>query len=1209
MTEQELAALLSRAESETLDFKASAYDLQTSRSDFIKDLLAMANTPRDAPGHIVLGVQWTPESGATIVGLRSQVDDVKLQDALGSDRVQPRPRFTYTPLVVDGKSVGVVEVPVGHDGPYTALKDFGGLQAGVVIYRKGTQNDRALGPELRRIFQWFQSGEVGVPQCAENRAWSQLLDAVHHFEADTQYLLAADRLPATTQAPVHALGMLPWRAVIDFDPCSDASGLLGAMGPTLSHTHVIHRVVRGEIRVQSDRGTTWFFAMGLEGRQGTVAQDSHKNWLRMYKQELGQQLMRIAQAVSPSPLISLILWSDIERRAWLRTLIEELHGAFGERGEIVVVSDTASLEVVAEEAGATFVRVGLRALCSGVAVQCADSGNDSSVTHVLPTPTGAPIEIGATDWLWLSEDLDLLYRAVGTVGEGDAAEYRRGGTISWRNLHFHHDCERVITASLRSQVEEDLRRRQTLRVNLYHAPGGGGTSVGHRVAWDLRGTYPVALLRRCEPRDTAERIGRVATLTENSVLVLVDGANHAERDVDDLYTFLRANQTPAVLLQVLRRFSRQATGKRQFFLDAYLEDAEADRFRDAYSQAVPSRSSALTQLARRQDRRLRTAFFFGLVAFGREFRGLQRYVDERMVALTDAQRRILVYVAIGHYYGQQSIPAQAFAALLGFPQSRSLRLPAAFEGTGAQALDLLVEDPRGEWRTVHSLVALEILEQALAPRGTRDRESVWRQRLSEWGKEYAEFCRGTEQATSDRLLELARRVFIYRDNIEVLGTERAAQAKFSQLVEDIPIRAGRLEVLRHLTQCFPSEAHFQAHLGRALAHNGDYAEALQAVDAALALQPVDHVLHHMKGMVLRRSLKAAVGNGGTIEQLIAIAQEASVSFEESRRISPDLEHGYISEVQMLIDLLDAAGGGSKSLVCDVLSQPHADPFLQRALEKAENLLEQVRHLNAGEQLSNYAVECGARLQRLYGDFQTALQAWDRLLVRPDIGRVPIRRQIVWTILQRHDGKWRSLSRNENQRVVKLLEENLDEAVSDSSSLRLWLHAVRQSQKPPTLDYVIEKVSYWKTNTGVLDAAYYIYVLHTLRALRGSSQSAADAERALEECRALARFRRDRTRSFEWIGSGDGIGALVHQSHLGEWREDFWEHSDVLARIEGRICSIDGPQKGWVELRAGIPAFFVPAKAGVHRGRDENALVSCYIGFSYDGARAWGVQPQ
>ena len=363
----------------------------------------------------------------------------------------------------------------------------------------------------------------------------------------------------------------------------------------------------------------------------------------------------------------------------------------------------------------------------------------------------------------------------------------------------------------------------------------------------------------------------------------------------------------------------------------------------------------------------------------------------------------------------------------------------------------------------------------------------------------------------------------------------------------------------------------------------------------------------MKGMVLRHSVRAHVDQGVPVSDLIDDAREAANSFEEARRLRPDEEHGYVSEVQMLIYLVDQVGRGERDVVRGVLARPTTDPFLRGALDKAEDLLDRVYRLHAGEAPSRFVVDCRARLQRFYGDYQTALQAWDSLMSLPDIPKPAIRRQIVWTILRRRDGLWDALSSRESDRIVSLLEDNLDERTVDSTSLRLWLRAVRHSRSQPSLDHVIERVSYWKANTGTLDATYYLYVLHTLRALDGSSQAGGDAERILDECRALARFRRDRTRSFEWVGAGVGMGRLVHQSSLGEWAGKFWDSVEPLVRIEGRVSEIGGPEKGAVETVGGVRAFFVPAKSGFNVGRDENVLVDCYIGFSYDGPRAWQVR--
>jgi hypothetical protein len=376
VTENEFPALIARAEGETLDFKGNGYDLQNARNAFIKDVLAMANTPRERPAHIVLGVRWTPEAGSTVVGLARQYDDVKFQDALGHGRVQPNPRFTYTPLEFAGMQVGVLQIPVADDGPYTPVKDFDELQAGAIYYRRGTQNDRAVGSELKRIVTWFLGGDVGPPADTVSDAWRRFFEAVHRFEPAATYLLAVDRVSSTAAAPIHALAMAPWRAVIDFDPASDASGFLSSIAGPLGRHRVIHRVARGEYRVQPEPGIHWFFARGLSGRQETISDGNHKAWLKAYKQELGRQLERLAAAVSPTPVVALVLWSDVALRNHLRTLIEEVHGAFGETVEVVVVSsDAPSFEAISEDAGATFVRMTLRSL---------------SVALLSTTPTSRP---------------------------------------------------------------------------------------------------------------------------------------------------------------------------------------------------------------------------------------------------------------------------------------------------------------------------------------------------------------------------------------------------------------------------------------------------------------------------------------------------------------------------------------------------------------------------------------------------------------------------------------------------------------------------------------------------------------------------------------------------------------------------------------------------------------------------------------------------
>jgi hypothetical protein len=142
----------------------------------------------------------------------------------------------------------------------------------------------------------------------------------------------------------------------------------------------------------------------------------------------------------------------------------------------------------------------------------------------------------------------------------------------------------------------------------------------------------------------------------------------------------------------------------------------------------------------------------------------------------------------------------------------------------------------------------------------------------------------------------------------------------------------------------------------------------------------------------------------------------------------------------------------------------------------------------------------------------------------------------------------------------------------------------------------------------LDAVYYLYVLKVLEALDGSAIAATEAQRNIDVCRSRAGFRRDRSRSFEWLGGGSGLRRLVHQDQLGSWDEisGFWKNTKPLFRMEGVVTRIHAPQSGEIELRWGLKAFFAPAVSGMAFGRDENRRVSFFLGFSYEGLRAWSV---
>jgi len=77
--------------------------------------------------------------------------------------------------------------------------------------------------------------------------------------------------------------------------------------------------------------------------------------------------------------------------------------------------------------------------------------------------------------------------------------------------------------------------------------------------------------------------------------------------------------------------------------------------------------------------------------------------------------------------------------------------------------------------------------------------------------------------------------------------------------------------------------------------------------------------------------------------------------------------------------------------------------------------------------------------------------------------------------------------------------------------------------------------------------------------------------------------------------------------LGKWDPavGFFSNVQLLKREKGRIVEIISPAQGYIEVN-GVRAFFQPANK-FRKGRDEGENVSFYLGFSYDGLRAWTVE--
>ncbi|MER6407607.1 ATP-binding protein [Streptomyces viridosporus] len=1218
-------ALLTRPEGPTLDFKRSFYRLREdyAKRELVKDILAMANTPRDEVAHIVFGVR---EFNGRLIA--EGIDDPPIDDANLQEIVRTCtnacPSFTYQQVTHRDRRFGVISLPPQRNrGPYMATKrpgkdtgKEGGLTLNTIYFRQGSRNTQASPDEQKWIYSWFLGHEVGQRAVASDmeQSWTHFCDVMKGFSTDRRYLLVTPPLRDIDGTALRGLALQPWSAIVDLDPHSEDGGFLESVEQHVRDVRSLHRVSPEDrqMALGGQNSVQWIFACGINTVGSTDGVMSWKAWKTRYSAHLNGRFRALAASLRPAPVVCVLLSYGDDARRISHSVIENLLESIGESLQVIVCTDDpAEHRTLKDDFDATIISIPLSQLGAGLA-SLEENASGQHGSRTLPSLSGAPVPLPPADAPWIEEELELLYIGARREDAGDRAEdaFLKGWEITWLELARRLDVDRSATAQIHLEVTRALEdRRLPLTLNVWHTPGAGGTTVARRILWDLHRIYPCAVLRGNPSArngvhwvaEVAERLMRIAQTTQRSILLLAEASHVPSSIINDLFNVLRSKHVSVVILQVLRQVNElQGVGRQTYKVSHRLNGEEAARFSEVYSSARPERADDISKLEWAGVSDQRTPFHFGLLAFDKQFRGIGTYVHTRIDALDDKQREVMLNIALCHHYGQQSIPAQLFAGIFAVPAWRSVDL---VDHLPDHALDLIIEEFPGAWRTAHALFAREIVEYIL---GKRVNGASWTAALPDAAIAFAELCRGHSSTTGDRELDIMQRVFIYRDSGELLGTERAGNAKFSKLVEDIklPNAAGR--VLEKVAGLFPDQPHFHAHLARYQAYElKTLPAALQSIQRAINLSDGDSLLHHMHGMILRGEVYDLIDRRVDVQQLEDPVQRASAAFARSREIRRDNEHGYISEVQMLIRVADYLRQFYSQELSRAVASVGPGP-LGSALERAEDLLAQALVLR--ENPSRFVLDCAGRLQNLYGDHQLAIDTYRRMLEREDVDRPSVRRQLVWTYLHKNKRQWEKVKDKDMKRIEELLRTNLREATDDERTMRLWLQAARFVPNPPGYDELIEQLDTWRAANPSLEVAYYLYIINMLKYLEtDSGQAKAEAERYVQQCSQRTLYSPDRHKSYEWMGLGKGLRRLVHQSRLGEWddAQSFFTNTAVLSRVEARVAKYNGPQSGELSI-GGVKAFYVPARAD-HQFRSLHQKVTCYIGFSYEGLRAWEVR--
>lgn len=155
LTEEVLKQLCLQGESNCVDYKRAQYAFihaeDEKKAELLKDVLCFANSFREEPAYILIGVVEESSGLGTVCGIQDDevIDDSKLQEFINSKTNKPIPFSAYPIRTTSGKLLQVIKIDwcLGAR-PYYLKKDYHKLHQNEVWTRTGTSSHIASPDEI-----------------------------------------------------------------------------------------------------------------------------------------------------------------------------------------------------------------------------------------------------------------------------------------------------------------------------------------------------------------------------------------------------------------------------------------------------------------------------------------------------------------------------------------------------------------------------------------------------------------------------------------------------------------------------------------------------------------------------------------------------------------------------------------------------------------------------------------------------------------------------------------------------------------------------------------------------------------------------------------------------------------------------------------------------------------------------------------------------
>ena len=892
-----------------------------------------------------------------------------------------------------------------------------------------------------------------------------------------------------------------------------------------------------QLDLNPDHAVCWLAARGYQEDQNSLSEKNHAKWNRTHRSNLRELLNEeLKTSIKPNCLNVVVLWDEGHDKLVesLRTILEDLVSLNGDYSTVITfvcATPKASLDItnkvmvalqednwdiISKERVFVAPPYVLARFLSLKLPSPYRPEDDYQVPHKKYFSSGGAQIIPQVLPQQLRQNLagriDVMYMKKGRKHDEEKLNKERrdffsGSTITIDGLYGNIAIRRTKIDELEKHFRT-LAHDKKSQVSLIFVKvdrGAGSTTLCLQFLYEQHRSYPCAqlieikdgLVSHIDEINKKTKLPLVLFVDENIAHLpdFLDFKKEVEhRKVNVIFILIEPAEAffdnDALKRKVRGQQKTRTKSARDSFLYGPSLYKEVELRRGLDHREMEQLVNVLTELTKGKrkellkfkenalkDKKPRTFAEFSLLAFGSEFKGLQKYVKFRLDRADKRQQDILAFLSLTHVFTDYSLSASTFTHFL---DKKTVLLEKEMEDKYLQEL----LSPRAEGSDSRRIsfheVAKEILKQLSATSTTVSGDDPYWNYIKNVSVKMAKHVL-SKYITSKKIDRLTRKLFV---------TSEYESEKFSFLIRTMRVKNPDTarDTLKELLEVFSGKekqssirAHLRAHLAKYhMMQYQNFVEAKTLIETAIGEQGDDSLLHHIHGDIIRLQvvvLESKLKTRDDMETIVFYARESSECFELVRSKRPHMSHGYMSDAMVRISVMKAGiklmKGKIVSFVDYLIERineikemgelaPNSRYLLSLISDAYDYLDERVIDFEQREKWKEIFLECIGdlnNLTRLCDKIQQDRDCCSLIDCSTWLGEILLQIHILHNALVIEN---KDLSPHEIESKLRKLEEFGFHSKFGDRFMKFWIRYSRQRLTVPNLLEVKRRVNEWSS---------------------------------------------------------------------------------------------------------------------------------------------------